>query len=84
MDLIGVCQDEVFGSAYATAVYVSTIMKLPKDKKVFVVGMKGLEEELAEEGISFIGGTVSTATTVLLSDLRICVTGYLLQHTRTA
>ena len=63
-DLIHDGQDEVFGSAYATAVYVSTIMKLPKDKKVFVVGMKGLEEELAEEGISFIGGTVCAFTTV--------------------
>jgi 4-nitrophenyl phosphatase len=43
-------------------------MKLPKDKKVYVIGMSGLEEELSEEGIAFIGGTVrglhrgSTAT----------------------
>lgn len=35
-------------------------MKLPKDKKVYVIGMGGLEEELREEGISFIGGTVSS------------------------
>ena len=33
-------------------------MKLPKDKKVYVIGMSGIEEELKEEGISFIGGTV--------------------------
>ena len=33
-------------------------MKLPKDKKVYVIGMSGIEEELREEGISFIGGTV--------------------------
>ena len=33
-------------------------MKLPKDKKVYVIGMSGLEEELSEEGIAFIGGTV--------------------------
>jgi len=32
-------------------------MKLPKDKKVYVIGMSGIEEELKEEGISFIGGT---------------------------
>lgn len=33
-------------------------MKLPKDKKVYVIGMAGIEEELTEEGVSFIGGTV--------------------------
>ncbi|OJT05892.1 4-nitrophenylphosphatase [Trametes pubescens] len=49
--------DEIYGSAYASAVYISSVMKLPKDKKVYVIGMGGLEEELREEGISFIGGT---------------------------
>ncbi|EPS96373.1 hypothetical protein FOMPIDRAFT_1038163 [Fomitopsis schrenkii] len=49
--------DEVFGSAYASAVYISTVMKMPKHKKVYVVGMKGLEEELEEEGIQHLGGT---------------------------
>jgi len=33
-------------------------MKLPKDKKVYVVGMSGIEEELREEGVAYIGGTV--------------------------
>ena len=51
-------QDEIVGSAYAAAVYISSVMKLPKDKKVYVVGMTGIEEELREEGISFLGGTV--------------------------
>jgi len=49
--------DEIYGSAYAAAVYVSSVMNLPKDKKVYVIGMSGLEEELREEGISFTGGT---------------------------
>ncbi|KAJ7608444.1 HAD-like domain-containing protein [Roridomyces roridus] len=49
--------DEIYGSAYAAAVYVSSVMKLPKDKKVYVIGQKGVEEELAEEGVSFLGGT---------------------------
>lgn len=49
--------DEVFGSAYAAAVYISSVIKLPKDKKVYVIGMSGIEDELREEGISFIGGT---------------------------
>ncbi|CAK5279426.1 unnamed protein product [Mycena citricolor] len=48
--------DEIYGSAYAAAVYISSVMKLPKDKKVYVIGMKGMEEELQGEGVSFIGG----------------------------
>jgi ribonucleotide monophosphatase NagD (HAD superfamily) len=31
-------------------------MKLPEDKKVFVVGDKGLEDELNDMGIKFVGG----------------------------
>ncbi|KAJ3989669.1 HAD-like domain-containing protein [Lentinula detonsa] len=49
--------DEIFGSAYATAVYISSVLKLPKEKKVYVIGMAGLEEELSDEGIAYIGGT---------------------------
>ncbi|KAH7910727.1 HAD-like domain-containing protein [Hygrophoropsis aurantiaca] len=49
--------EEIFGSAYASAVYISSVMKIPKDKKVYVIGMTGIEEELREEGVSFIGGT---------------------------
>ncbi|KAF9452116.1 p-nitrophenyl phosphatase [Macrolepiota fuliginosa MF-IS2] len=49
--------DEIYGSAYAAAVYISSVIKLPKDKKVYVIGQEGLEEELHDEGISFLGGT---------------------------
>ncbi|KAH7883098.1 HAD-like domain-containing protein [Phlebopus sp. FC_14] len=49
--------DEIYGSAYASAVYISSVMKLPKNKKVYVIGMAGIEEELREEGVAFIGGT---------------------------
>ncbi|KAI0826179.1 2-phosphoglycolate phosphatase [Irpex lacteus] len=49
--------DEIFGSAYASAVYISSVLKLPKDKKVYVVGMAGIEEELAVENIQYLGGT---------------------------
>jgi len=49
--------DEVFGSAYAAAVYLSSVLKFPTDKRVYVIGMSGLEDELRSEGISFIGGT---------------------------
>ncbi|KAH9029604.1 2-phosphoglycolate phosphatase [Lactarius pseudohatsudake] len=49
--------DEVFGSAYAAAVYLSSVLNFPNDKKVYVIGMSGLEDELRSEGVSFIGGT---------------------------
>jgi len=55
---IKLCQDEIYGSAYAAAVYLSTIIKIPKNKKVYVIGQNGLEEELRGEGIQYIGGTV--------------------------
>ena len=55
-------KDEIYGSAFASAVYISSVIKMPKDKKVYVIGMAGLEEELEEEGIAHIGGTVSPAT----------------------
>jgi ribonucleotide monophosphatase NagD (HAD superfamily) len=51
-------KSEVFGSAYASAVYLSTVVKLSKDKKVYVIGEAGLEEELDEEGVAHTGGTV--------------------------
>ncbi|KAF8893092.1 HAD-like domain-containing protein [Infundibulicybe gibba] len=50
-------KDEIYGSAYAAAVYISSVIKLPKTKKVYVIGMSGLEEELKDEGVSFVGGT---------------------------
>lgn len=60
-------QDEVFGSAYAAAVYLSSVLKFPKDKRVYVIGMSGLEDELRSEGISFIGGTVSVTSSIIIS-----------------
>ncbi|KAF7301837.1 4-nitrophenylphosphatase [Mycena indigotica] len=56
--------DEIYGSAYAAAVYISSVVKLPKEKKVYVIGMKGLEEELHDEGLSFLGGTDPADSTV--------------------
>ncbi|KAF8523688.1 p-nitrophenyl phosphatase [Hysterangium stoloniferum] len=49
--------DEIFGSAYASAIYLSSVVKLPKDKKVYVIGEGGIEEELKEEGFEHLGGT---------------------------
>jgi len=48
--------DEIYGSAYAAAVYLSSVVKLPRDKKVYVIGVSGIVEELKAEGILFSGG----------------------------
>ena len=54
--------EEVFGSSYSAAIYISRI--LPKDNpqlkeknKVFVIGEAGVEAELESEGVPYIGGT---------------------------
>jgi 4-nitrophenyl phosphatase len=50
--------DEIFGSSYSSAIYISKILKLePPKNKVFVIGEAGIEKELASEGVPFIGGT---------------------------
>ena len=58
-------QDEVFGSSYAAAVYLSKVLQFPKDRKVYVIGMEGIEEELQAEGLQYLGGTVSDAVILL-------------------
>jgi 4-nitrophenyl phosphatase len=50
--------DEIFASAYSSAIYISQIMNLPPPKnKVFVIGEAGIEHELRACGVDFIGGT---------------------------
>ncbi|TVY86436.1 4-nitrophenylphosphatase [Lachnellula willkommii] len=50
--------DEIFASAYSSAIYISRIMKLPAPKnKVYVIGEAGIETELRSEGVEFVGGT---------------------------
>lgn len=50
--------DEIFASAYSSAVYIARIMKLPAPRnKVYVLGEIGIETELKAEGVEFIGGT---------------------------
>ena len=51
-------QDEVFGSSYSAAIYISRILNLPPSKRtVFVIGESGIEAELRSESIPYIGGT---------------------------
>lgn len=50
--------DEIFASAYSSAIYISRILALPAPKnKVFVLGESGIESELRSESVPFIGGT---------------------------
>ncbi|KAL2188830.1 2-phosphoglycolate phosphatase [Thermothelomyces heterothallicus CBS 203.75] len=50
--------EEIFGSAYSSAIYISRILKLqPPKNKVFIIGEAGIEHELRSENIPFIGGT---------------------------
>lgn len=49
--------DEVFSSSYASAVYLKKVLNFPADRKVYVIGMHGIEEELQAENILHCGGT---------------------------
>ena len=51
--------EDVFGSAYSSAIYISRVLKQPSrtQPKVFVIGESGIEDELAEEKVDFVGGT---------------------------
>lgn len=57
-------KDEIFGAAYASAVYISSVLRLPRDEKVYVIGGAGMEEDLDEEGIKHLGGTVSERSVI--------------------
>ncbi|WLF76850.1 4-nitrophenylphosphatase [Lodderomyces elongisporus] len=57
MGIKNVNKSELFGSAYATAIYIDKILKLPKDKHVWVLGEEGIETELKEVGYKTLGGT---------------------------
>ncbi|KAK4987998.1 p-nitrophenyl phosphatase [Elasticomyces elasticus] len=50
--------EEVFGSSYSAAIYISRILKLSAPKnKVFVLGESGVEQELQSENVPYCGGT---------------------------
>ncbi|KAK4705112.1 4-nitrophenyl phosphatase, partial [Phenoliferia sp. Uapishka_3] len=49
--------DEIFSSAYASAAYLKNILHFPADKRVYVIGEKGIEDELDSVGVKYAGGT---------------------------
>lgn len=56
-------RNEVFSSAYASVLYLKNVLHFPPDRKVYVVGMAGLEEELDDADIQHLGGTVRARLT---------------------
>ncbi|KAJ1898771.1 hypothetical protein LPJ66_002542 [Kickxella alabastrina] len=58
--------EEIFSSAYATAVYLSEVARFPSNKKAYVIGGSGIRNELHDVGITTIGeddtGPVNLAT----------------------
>lgn len=54
---LGLIKSEIFSSSYAAAAYLKDVLKFPLDRKVYVLGMHGIEEELDAVGIQHCGGT---------------------------
>ncbi|KAL2314953.1 4-nitrophenylphosphatase [Schizosaccharomyces pombe] len=60
--------EEIYPSAYSSATYVKKVLKLPADKKVFVLGEAGIEDELDRVGVAHIGGTDPSLRRALTSE----------------
>ena len=71
--MTGGVQEEIFSSSFAAAAYLEST-KFPKDKKVYVVGEVGIEQELDLVGVKHIGGPADKAKTIDLAP------GQLLHH----
>ncbi|MCO5565825.1 hypothetical protein L7F22_019500 [Adiantum nelumboides] len=50
-------EEDIVSSSFAASIYLRDVLKFPKDRKVYVIGMHGIEEELDEAGILHCGGT---------------------------
>ncbi|GFF49062.1 4-nitrophenylphosphatase [Aspergillus udagawae] len=56
---IAASEDEIVSSASAAAAYLKEVLQFPADRKVFVMGMEGIEAELDVVNIKRCGGTSS-------------------------
>lgn len=52
-------QSDIVSSSFAAAAYLKDVLKFPADRKVYVLGMSGIEEELDSVGIKHCGGTAA-------------------------
>lgn len=65
LGLTEVQAEEIYSSSYAAAAYLQSV-DFPKEKKVYVVGEVGIEEELDLLGIAHIGGSQDAGKVVEL------------------
>lgn len=56
LGLDNVDAEEILSSSYAAAAYLTSIHFQSKGKKVYVIGERGIEEELDRHHISYLGG----------------------------
>ncbi|KAG0569607.1 hypothetical protein KC19_6G102300 [Ceratodon purpureus] len=52
---LSVSEEEIFASSFAAAAYLKSI-KFPTDKKVYIIGEAGIQLELKQAGVNYIGG----------------------------
>lgn len=64
-----IAPEEIYSSSFAAAAYLDAT-KFPKDKKVYVVGEVGIQEELDLLGFQHIGGP-EDATKVMQTSSRV-------------
>ncbi|CAN1169897.1 Phosphoglycolate phosphatase 2 [Linum perenne] len=50
-----VTEDEIFSSSFAAAMYLK-VNEFPPEKKVYVIGMEGIVQELQQAGFTALGG----------------------------
>lgn len=70
---LNVKAEEIYSSSYAAAAYLEHI-NFPKDKKVYIVGEVGIQEELDLKGIKHCGGPADAEKKIELK------AGYALPH----
>ncbi|CAH6723634.1 4-nitrophenylphosphatase [[Candida] jaroonii] len=55
----GINKTDIFGSSYATAIYINKILKLPLNEKIWILGEEGIKLELEELGYKTLGANDS-------------------------
>jgi len=53
--IIILLKNDIFSSAYSTAYYLKNVINFPKDKRVYVLGTKGLIKEIEDVGVNAFG-----------------------------